>query len=180
MSYTYIHYFSKVPGRVSTEVDARFSFDQEKMVEKAQRFIELYKEAGIDKDRILIKLASTWEGIQAGKQLEADFDIHTNMTLLFSFAQAVACAEAKVTLISPFVGRIYDWYVKNNSYGKTPEDNPYLKNASTDPGVISVTKIFNYYKKYDLRALVFCIIRYYYLLCIIMYFVLCIPEPFNP
>ena len=143
-----------IPGRVSTEVDARFSFDQEKMVEKAQRFIELYKEAGIDKDRILIKLASTWEGIQAGKQLEADFDIHTNMTLLFSFAQAVACAEAKVTLISPFVGRIYDWYVKNYSYGKTPEDNPYLKNASTDPGVISVTKIFNYYKKYDYKTVV--------------------------
>ncbi|XP_052552349.1 transaldolase isoform X2 [Tympanuchus pallidicinctus] len=103
----------RIPGRVSTEVDARLSFDKEGMIQRARRLIDLYKEAGIGKDRILIKLSSTWEGIQAGKVLEAEYGIHCNMTLLFSFAQAVACAEAGVTLISPFVGRILDWHLAN-------------------------------------------------------------------
>ena len=98
-----------VPGRVSTEVDARFSFDKKATIEKALHIIELYKELGIDKSRILIKIASTWEGIQAAKELEKEYGIHCNLTLLFSFVQAVACAEAGVTLISPFVGRILDW-----------------------------------------------------------------------
>ena len=119
----------KIPGRVSTEVDARLSFDKEKSIEKAKRLINLYEEAGIDKNRILIKLGSTWEGIEAGRVLEADYKIHTNMTLLFSFAQAIACAEARVTLISPFVGRIYDWYVNKN--GK----KDYSDDQSQDPGV---------------------------------------------
>ncbi|XP_002740419.1 transaldolase-like [Saccoglossus kowalevskii] len=135
-----------VPGRVSTEVDARLSFDKNAMVEKAKTFIEMYKDAGISKERILIKLSTTWEGVQAAKVLEEEYGIHCNMTLLFSFAQAVACAEAGVTLISPFVGRIYDWYVKNTDQ-KTFEP---LK----DPGVISVTKIYNYYKKYDYKTVV--------------------------
>jgi transaldolase len=100
-----------VPGRVSTEVDARFSFDKEATISKALHIIELYKELGIHKDRILIKIASTWEGIQAARELEQKYQIHCNLTLLFSFTQAVACAEAGVTLISPFVGRILDWYV---------------------------------------------------------------------
>ena len=99
-----------VPGRVSTEVDARFSFDKKATIDKALHIIELYKELGIDKSRILIKIASTWEGIQAAKELESKHGIHCNLTLLFSFTQAVACAEAGVTLISPFVGRILDWY----------------------------------------------------------------------
>ena len=99
-----------VPGRVSTEVDARFSFDKQATIDKALHIIELYKELGIDKSRILIKIASTWEGIQAAKELEEKHGIHCNLTLLFSFVQAVACAEAGVTLISPFVGRILDWY----------------------------------------------------------------------
>jgi transaldolase len=98
-----------VPGRVSTEVDARFSFDTKATISKALHIIELYKDLGISKDRILIKIASTWEGIQAAKELEAKYGIHCNLTLLFSFVQAVACAEAGVTLISPFVGRILDW-----------------------------------------------------------------------
>ena len=98
-----------VPGRVSTEVDARFSFDTKATIDKALHIIELYKELGIDKSRILIKIASTWEGIQAAKELESKYGIHCNLTLLFSFTQAVACAEAGVTLISPFVGRILDW-----------------------------------------------------------------------
>ena len=100
-----------VPGRVSTEVDARFSFDKKATIEKALHIIELYKDLGIDKKRVLIKIASTWEGIQAAKELESKYGIHCNLTLLFSFTQAVACAEAGVTLISPFVGRILDWYV---------------------------------------------------------------------
>jgi transaldolase len=137
-----------VPGRVSTEVDARLSFDKKGSIEKAKRIIALYKEAGIAKERVLIKLASTWEGIQAAKELEADHGIHCNLTLLFSFAQAVACAEAKVTLISPFVGRIMDWYKK--STGTTYE-------AAQDPGVISVQNIFNYYKKYGYKSIVFLI-----------------------
>ncbi|XP_068800437.1 transaldolase [Struthio camelus] len=136
----------RIPGRVSTEVDARLSFDKEGMIQRARRLIDLYKEAGIGKDRILIKLSSTWEGIQAGKVLEEEYGIHCNMTLLFSFAQAVACAEAGVTLISPFVGRILDWYVANGDK-KTYE-------PSEDPGVKSVTKIYNYYKKFGYKTIV--------------------------
>jgi len=135
----------KVPGRVSTEVDARLSFDCEASVKKARSFIKLYEERGINRDRILIKLSTTWEGVKAAKILESE-GIHCNMTLLFSFAQAVACAEAGVTLISPFVGRIYDWFVKSTGqkeYG-----------LLEDPGVISVTKIYNYYKKYDYKTVV--------------------------
>jgi transaldolase len=135
-----------VPGRVSTEVDARYSFDKEACVAKAKRFIQLYEEAGIPKERILIKLGSTWEGIQAAKILEEEYGIHCNLTLLFSMAQAVACAEAGVTLISPFVGRILDWYVANTDQ-KTfdPQD---------DPGVKSVTQIYNYYKKFGYKTVV--------------------------
>lgn len=138
----------RIPGRVSTEVDARLSFDKEKSIKKAKRIIELYNQAGISKDRVLIKLASTWEGIQAGADLEKNFQIHCNMTLLFSFAQAIACAEAKVTLISPFVGRIYDYFVKQN--GK----KDYSDAPATDPGVVSVSKIYNYYKKHDYKTVV--------------------------
>ena len=134
-----------VPGRVSTEVDARLSFDVDGSVKKAKKFIALYEKAGIPKERILIKLSTTWEGVQAAKILEAE-GIHCNMTLLFSFAQAVACAEGGVTLISPFVGRIYDWYVKNT--GK--KDYALLE----DPGVKSVTKIYNYYKRYGYKTVV--------------------------
>ncbi len=126
-----------VPGRISTEVDARLSFDKEAMVQKAHKLIKLYNDAGISNDRILIKLTSTWEGIKAAEQLEQQ-GINCNLTLLFSFAQAQACAEAGVYLISPFVGRILDWYKK--STGK--ESYPALE----DPGVVSVTKIYNYYK----------------------------------
>ena len=134
-----------VPGRVSTEVDARLSFDTSKSVAKALKLINMYEERGVNKDRILIKLAATWEGIQAAKILEEEHEIHCNLTLIFSFYQAVACAEAKVTIISPFVGRILDWYVAKtgNSY-----------NAETDPGVISVRKIYNYYKKFDYKTVV--------------------------
>ena len=103
-----------IPGRVSTEVDARLSFDTQAQIDKAISFIKLYESEGIHKDRILIKLSSSWEGIQAAKVLEEKHGIHCNLTLLFSFAQAVACAEAGVTLISPFVGRIYDWYVQKH------------------------------------------------------------------
>lgn len=135
-----------VPGRVSTEVDARLSFDTEKSVKKALKLISLYEDMGVGKDRILIKLASTWEGIQAAKILESEHNVKCNLTLLFSFAQAVACAEANVTLISPFVGRILDWYVANTDKKKyEPEE---------DPGVISVTKIYNYYKKFGYQTVV--------------------------
>jgi len=134
-----------VPGRISTEVDARLSFDKEASIVKARQLIAMYKEAGIGKERILIKLASTWEGIQAAKQLEQE-GIQCNLTLLFSFAQAKACAEAHVYLISPFVGRILDWYKKD-----TGRDS-YL--ANEDPGVISVTEIFNYYKQHDYNTVV--------------------------
>ena len=134
-----------VPGRVSTEVDARLSFDVAGSVEKAKKFIALYEKAGISKERILIKLSTTWEGVQAAKILEAQ-GIHCNMTLLFSFAQAVACAEGGVTLISPFVGRIYDWYVKNTGQ----KEYALLE----DPGVKSVTKIYNYYKRYGYKTVV--------------------------
>ncbi|XP_011313969.1 transaldolase [Fopius arisanus] len=135
-----------IPGRVSTEVDARLSFNKEASIERAKKLISLYEEVGISKERVLIKLASTWEGIQAAKELEEKYGIHCNLTLLFNFAQAVACAEAGVTLISPFVGRILDWYVANTDK-KTYE-------PKEDPGVISVTKIYNYYKKFDYKTVV--------------------------
>jgi transaldolase len=128
-----------IPGRVSTEVDARLSFDTEATEAKARRLIDLYDGAGVSRDRVLIKIASTWEGIRAAERLERD-GIHCNLTLLFSFAQAVACAEAGVTLISPFVGRIYDWHKK----ARGVEDIP----RGEDPGVASVTRIYNYYKKF--------------------------------
>jgi transaldolase len=131
-----------VPGRVSTEVDARLSFDTEGSVAKARHLIGLYEQAGYGRERILIKLGSTWEGIRAAEQLEKE-GIHCNLTLLFSFAQGVACAEAGVTLISPFVGRIYDWYKKAKG-----ADIP----ADQDPGVASVTRIYNYFKKYDYKT----------------------------
>ncbi|KAF9240256.1 hypothetical protein BU15DRAFT_45959 [Melanogaster broomeanus] len=134
-----------IPGRVSTEVDARLSFDKEGTKAKAKELIALYESVGIKKDRILIKIASTWEGIQAARELERDDGIHCNLTLLFGFGQAVACAEAGVTLISPFVGRILDWYKK--ATGKTYE-------GDEDPGVISVKKIFNYYKQHGYNTIV--------------------------
>jgi len=134
-----------VPGRVSTEVDARLSFNTQGTIERARQIIDLYKKEGIDPDRILIKIASTWEGIQAARVLEQE-GIHCNMTLLFSFAQAVACAEAGVTLISPFVGRILDWYKKSEGVEGYP--------APEDPGVKSVTRIYNYYKKHGYKTVV--------------------------
>src|SRR5580700_4936875 len=132
-----------VPGRVSTEVDAGLSFNTEATVAKARKLIGLYHKAGIGRERVLIKVASTWEGIRAAEQLERE-GIHCNLTLLFSFAQAVACAEAGVTLISPFVGRIYDWYKKEGGGAEIPADQ--------DPGVASVTRIYNYYKKYGYKT----------------------------
>ena len=132
-----------IPGRVSTEVDARLSFDTAKSVEKAQRFISLYEKAGVKRSRVLIKLASTWEGIKAAEKLERE-GIHCNLTLLFSFAQAVACADAGVTLISPFVGRIYDWHRQQRKV----EDI----DISEDPGVASVTRIYTYYKKHGYKT----------------------------
>jgi transaldolase len=132
-----------VPGRVSTEVDAGLSFNREGTLAKARHLISLYDKEGVSRERVLIKVASTWEGIKAAEELERE-GIHCNLTLLFSFAQAVACAEAKVTLISPFVGRIYDWYKKENG-GK---DIPIEK----DPGVASVTKIYNYFKKFGYKT----------------------------
>jgi len=128
-----------VRGRVSTEVDARLSFDTEKSIERARRIIGLYERLGVGRERILVKLASTWEGIRAAQRLEREA-IHCNMTLLFSFAQAVACADAGVTLISPFVGRIYDWHKQQRKV----EDIA----IGEDPGVASVTKIYTYYKKH--------------------------------
>ncbi len=131
-----------VPGRVSTEVDASLSFDLPGSMDKARRLIGLYEKAGVSRERILVKLASTWEGISAAEQLERE-GIHCNMTLLFSFAQAVACADARVTLISPFVGRIYDWYKKERGQEIPVEE---------DPGVESVTRIYNYYKKFGYKT----------------------------
>ncbi|MBF0218537.1 MAG: transaldolase [Gammaproteobacteria bacterium] len=127
-----------VPGRVSTEVDARLSFDFNGTLDKARQLIALYDAAGIGRERVLIKVASTWEGIRAAAELEKE-GIHCNLTLLFSFAQAVACAEAGVKLISPFVGRIYDWYKKESGINYQGSD---------DPGVQSVVRIYNYYKKF--------------------------------
>lgn len=132
-----------IPGRVSVEIDARLSFDKDASISKAIKLINMFAEYGYKKERILIKLASTWEGIQAAKELEKKHGIHCNLTLLFSLYQAIACAEANVTLISPFVGRILDWYVK--STGKTYE-------SKEDPGVVSVTRIYNYYKKYGYKT----------------------------
>ncbi len=132
-----------VPGRVSTEVAASLSFDNPATVAKARKLISLYEKKGVGRERILIKIASTWEGIQAAAMLE-DEGIHCNLTLLFSFAQAIACAEAGVTLISPFVGRIYDWYKKEGGGKEIPPDQ--------DPGVASVTRIYNYYKKYGYKT----------------------------
>ncbi|WVO17649.1 transaldolase [Cryptococcus depauperatus] len=134
-----------IPGRVSTEVDAKFSFDTKATINKAHQIIALYEERGISKDRVLIKIASTYEGILAAKQLESE-GIHCNLTLLFGFGQAVACAEAGVTLISPFVGRILDWHKKANP------DASYA--GETDPGVQSVRKIFNYYKQHGYKTIV--------------------------
>ncbi|WP_312982975.1 transaldolase [Atlantibacter sp.] len=134
-----------VPGRVSTEVDARLSFDKQKSIEKARRLVALYAEQGIDKSRILIKLASTWEGIRAAEALEKE-GINCNLTLLFSFAQARACAEAGVYLVSPFVGRIYDWY-----QARKPMD-PYV--VEEDPGVKSVRNIYDYYKQHRYDTIV--------------------------
>jgi transaldolase len=132
-----------IPGRVSTEVDAGLSFDTEATMAKARKLIGMYEHAGVDRNRILIKIASTWEGIKAAEQLERQ-GIHCNLTLLFSFAQAVACAEAQVTLISPFVGRIYDWYKKDKGVSDIPPEQ--------DPGVASVTKIYDYFKKFDYKT----------------------------
>ncbi|MEZ6058944.1 MAG: transaldolase [Planctomycetaceae bacterium] len=132
-----------IPGRVSTEVDARLSFDTAGTVDRARQLIELYAEAGIGPERVLIKIASTWEGIRAAEQLERD-GIHCNLTLLFGFGQAVACAEARVTLISPFVGRIYDWYRAKRGVESIPTED--------DPGVQSVTQIFNYFKKHGFKT----------------------------
>jgi transaldolase len=132
-----------VPGRVSTEVDARLSYDTQKTLEKARFLIKLYEAAGAQRERILIKIASTWEGIQAARVLEKE-GIHCNLTLLFGMHQAVACAEAGVTLISPFVGRILDWYLKDTGRTEYPPEE--------DPGVVSVTKIYNYYKRHGYRT----------------------------
>jgi len=133
-----------VPGRVSTEVDARLSYDTEKSIETARDIISQYETAGISRERVLIKLASTWEGIKAAEILEKE-GIHCNLTLLFGLHQAIACAEAKVTLISPFVGRILDWYKKDTGKDYTGAD---------DPGVQSVTTIYNYYKKFGYKTVV--------------------------
>ncbi len=132
-----------VPGRVSTEADACLSFDTNKTVEKATSLISLYEKHGIDKKRILIKVASTWEGIRAAEILEKE-GIHTNLTLLFSKVQAITCAEAGVTLISPFVGRIFDWHKKDRGVDHIPPQD--------DPGVKSVTEIYNYYKKFGYKT----------------------------
>lgn len=136
-----------VPGRVSTEVDARLSFDTAATVERARQLIQLYQAAGIERERVLIKIASTWEGIEAAKILEAE-GIKCNMTLLFSMSQAVACAQAKVQLISPFVGRIYDWYKKAAGTNWDEAANA----GVNDPGVQSVSRIFHYYKKHGIKT----------------------------
>ena len=138
---------STIPGRVSTEVDARLSFDTSATVSRAERIIELYQAEGIHIDRVLIKIAATWEGIEAARKLESK-GIHTNLTLLFSFAQAVACGQAKVQLISPFVGRIYDWYKKQAG---ASWDEVAMAGAN-DPGVQSVRRIFNHYKRFGVAT----------------------------
>src|ERR1700734_489733 len=133
-----------VPGRVSTEVDARLSYDTEATIKQAREIIAQYDQAGIGRDHVLIKIASTWEGIKAAEILEKE-GIHCNLTLLFGLHQAIACAEAGVTLISPFVGRILDWYKKDTGKDYAPAD---------DPGVHSVTTVYNYYKKFDYKTVV--------------------------
>ncbi|MBK6595593.1 MAG: transaldolase [Burkholderiales bacterium] len=138
---------SIIPGRVSTEVDARLSFDTSATVARGDRLIDLYQAQGIPVDRVLIKVAATWEGIQAAQQLERK-GIHTNLTLLFSFCQAVACGQAKVQLISPFVGRIYDWYKKSAGATWVEADMA----GRHDPGVKSVTQIYHYYKKFGIAT----------------------------
>ena len=142
-----IEILKHVPGRVSTEVDARLSFDTEATVTRARRIIDLYQGEGVHVDRVLIKIASTWEGIQAAARLERE-GIHTNLTLLFSFCQAVACGQARVQLISPFVGRIYDWYKKQAG---AAWDEAAMAGAN-DPGVKSVRAIFNFYKKHGIAT----------------------------
>lgn len=134
-----------IPGRVSTEVDARLSFDTRATIEKGRRLIDLYEQADIGRERILIKIAATWEGIRAAEILEKE-NINCNLTLLFNFAQAAACADAGITLISPFVGRILDWHLKASGRADYP--------AHEDPGVISVTRIFNYFKQNGYRTIV--------------------------
>ncbi len=136
-----------VPGRVSTEVDARLSFDTQGTIERAKHLIQLYEQAGINRSRVLIKIAATWEGIQAARQLEQE-GIKCNMTLIFSLVQAVACADAKAQLISPFVGRIYDWYKKQAGNQWVEADNA----GSNDPGVKSVSNIYHYYKKFGIKT----------------------------
>lgn len=137
----------RVPGRVSTEVDARLSFDTAATVTRAERLIELYQAEGVDTRRVLIKIAATWEGIQAAAQLEQR-GIHCNLTLLFSFCQAVACGQAKVQLISPFVGRIYDWYKKTAGTAWDEAANA----GANDPGVLSVRRIYDHYKKFGIQT----------------------------
>lgn len=137
---------SIIPGRISTEVDARLSFDTQATIKKAKKLISLYNEAGISNDRVLIKIASTWEGIEAARQLEKD-GINCNLTLLFGFSQAVACADAGVFLISPFVGRILDWYKAHSPEGTD-------LSGSRDPGVQSVSRIYNYYKQFGYDTVV--------------------------
>ncbi len=142
-----VEILSTIPGRVSTEVDARLSFDTSATVSRAERIIELYQAEGIHIDRVLIKIAATWEGIEAARKLEST-GIHTNLTLLFSFVQAVACGQAKVQLISPFVGRIYDWYKKQAGAS-------WMESAmagANDPGVQSVRRIFNHYKHFGVAT----------------------------
>ncbi len=136
-----------VPGRVSTEVDARLSFDTAASIARAHRLVDLYERVGVSRHRILIKVAATWEGIQAAKALEHE-GIHCNLTLLFAFCQAVACAESSVTLISPFVGRIYDWHKKSAGAAWVESE----RSGLNDPGVQSVTRIYNYYKHYGIRT----------------------------
>ncbi|MFM8919527.1 MAG: transaldolase [Limnohabitans sp.] len=136
-----------IPGRVSTEVDARLSFDTAGTLARARRLMSLYEVQGISRDRVLIKIAATWEGIQAAAELERE-GIHTNLTLLFSFAQAVACGQAKVQLISPFVGRIYDWYKKSAGAAWDEAANA----GANDPGVKSVKAIYNHYKKHGIAT----------------------------
>jgi transaldolase len=136
-----------VPGRVSTEIDARLSFDSAATVARARHIMALYQARGVDAKRVLIKVAATWEGIQAAAELERS-GIHTNLTLLFAFCQAVACGQARVQLISPFVGRIYDWYKKSVGAAWVEAD----KAGSNDPGVQSVVAIYNYYKKYGIKT----------------------------
>ena len=138
---------SLIPGRVSTEVDARLSFDSNATFTRGERIVELYEAEGIHIDRVLIKVAATWEGIEAARRLE-DRGIHTNLTLLFSFCQAVACGQARVQLISPFVGRIYDWYKK--SAGAAWDEA--AKSGASDPGVESVREIYNHFKHFGIRT----------------------------